>query len=180
MALIEHQSLQLWLALDLMSLKNSGWLEVDIADRYSVSIFWLPRWHDAQEQDGRVKRLSEEERQALLRQLKTKWGQLNAAFQKLPLQLDTLSKHRSKQHIEEQLLQCEADIQLLQWRPVVLVSQTSWAGRILLIAKRHDGKSIKVCWKFSTDIRWMRQQYTPFWLQSTSALNMTIINMSHM
>lgn len=68
-----------------------------------------------------LNQLSEEDRMELLRRLKTKWGVLNAAFQKLPLQLDTPSKQRRKEHLETELAQTEADIQLLQLRPTVLV-----------------------------------------------------------
>lgn len=61
------------------------------------------------------------EKQDLLMQLKRQWGELNAAYQKLPLQLDTPSKKRSKEFLEAQLAQCESDIQLLQLRPQVVI-----------------------------------------------------------
>ena len=65
--------------------------------------------------------LSDADKHTLLRQLKVRWGNLNAAFQKLPLQLDTPSKQRRKEDLELQLAQTEADIQLLQLRPTVMV-----------------------------------------------------------
>ncbi len=65
--------------------------------------------------------MSEADKEELLRQLKRKWGIFNAAFQKLPLQLDTPSKKRAKESLENELAQCEADIQLLQWRPKIMI-----------------------------------------------------------
>lgn len=65
--------------------------------------------------------MPEEEKLSLLRQLKQHWGALNAAYQKLPLQLDTPSKKRSKEFLEGKLAQCESDIQLLQLRPQIVV-----------------------------------------------------------
>lgn len=65
--------------------------------------------------------LPDEEKQSLLKQLKRQWGLLNAAYQKLPLQLDTPSKKLSKELLEHKLEQCEADIQLLQLRPQIIV-----------------------------------------------------------
>jgi len=42
--------------------------------------------------------MSEADKEELLKQLKRKWGMFNAAFQRLPLQLDTPSKKRAKVH----------------------------------------------------------------------------------
>lgn len=75
----------------------------------------------AQEKDAQMIQLQEHERQELLCKLKIQWGILNAAFQRLPLQLDTPSKKRRKERLEEQLAQTEADINLLQLRPKVMV-----------------------------------------------------------
>jgi len=65
--------------------------------------------------------MGEEEKEELLKQLKRKWGIFNAAFQRLPLQLDTPSKKRAKESLESELAQCEADIQLLQWRSKIMI-----------------------------------------------------------
>lgn len=64
-----------------------------------------------------------EEKQALIDQLKGRWEELNADFQKLPLQLDTSSKLRRKNLLEAQLARVEADIQLLQQRKEVIIVQ---------------------------------------------------------
>ena len=74
-----------------------------------------------QEVDAKMTVMPEEDKQNLLKHLKRHWGALNAAYQKLPLQLDTPSKKRSKEFLETKLALCEADIQLLQLRPQVVV-----------------------------------------------------------
>lgn len=74
-----------------------------------------------QEVDAKMTVMPEEDKQNLLKHLKMHWGALNAAYQKLPLQLDTPSKKRSKEFLETKLSQCEADIQLLQLRPQIVV-----------------------------------------------------------
>lgn len=65
--------------------------------------------------------LSTEDKAELTDQLKARWGDLNAAFQKLPLQLDTPSKRRRKEILEAELAQTEADILLLQHHSTVMV-----------------------------------------------------------
>lgn len=67
--------------------------------------------------------LGDAEKQQLLRDLKSRWGIQNSAFQKLPLQLDTATKKRRKEQLELELSQTEADIQLLQLRPCIMVLQ---------------------------------------------------------
>lgn len=74
-----------------------------------------------QERDARMTVMPDEDKQSLLKQLKRQWGALNLAYQKLPLQLDTPSKKQSKELLETRLAQCEADIQLLQLRPQVVI-----------------------------------------------------------
>lgn len=74
-----------------------------------------------QELNGKQMQLSAADKLQLLQQLKTKWGQLNAAFQKLPLQADTPSKLKHKELLETELAQTEADIQLLQLQENVIV-----------------------------------------------------------
>ncbi len=65
--------------------------------------------------------MPEDEKQDLIKKLKRKWGNLNATYQKLPLQLDTPSKRRCKEELERELSQCEADIHMLQARPQVII-----------------------------------------------------------
>ena len=57
--------------------------------------------------------VSKEEREELLRLLKTKWGQLNTQFLRLPFALDTPQRMARKQALEAQLSQIERDIRLL-------------------------------------------------------------------
>ena len=66
-------------------------------------------------------RMSQEERDQLLRQLKTQWGALNSAFQKLPLTVDSPSMLRRRESLEAQLAQTESDIQLIQQRETVMI-----------------------------------------------------------
>lgn len=65
--------------------------------------------------------MSEQERQMLLGHLKIKWSSVNTAYQKLPFTLDTPSKKKKKETLEEQLAAIEKDIQLLSKGEVVLV-----------------------------------------------------------
>ncbi len=74
-----------------------------------------------QEINAKMTVMPDEDKKDLLKRLKRHWGALNAAYQKLPLQLDTPSKKRSKELLETKLAQCEADIQLLQLRPQSIV-----------------------------------------------------------
>lgn len=74
-----------------------------------------------QEQESKATLMKEDDKQDLIQHLKRKWGILNATYQKLPLQMDTPSKKRSKEELERELSQCEADIHLLQSRPQVII-----------------------------------------------------------
>lgn len=74
-----------------------------------------------QELDAVMIPFPDAEKQELLRHLKTRWGVQNSAFQKLPLQLDTATKKRRKEQLELELTQTEADIQLLQLRPGIMI-----------------------------------------------------------
>ncbi|KAK9829958.1 hypothetical protein WJX72_008869 [[Myrmecia] bisecta] len=76
-----------------------------------------------QEQDAHVSQVSEEERQQLLRHLKTKWATVNAAYQKLPFSLDTPAKQKRKENYERQLTDIEKDIRLLERGDTILVLQ---------------------------------------------------------
>lgn len=67
-----------------------------------------------QEQEEQARELPQEEKELLVRLLKTKWQQLNSDFLKLPFSLDTPSKKKRKELYEAQLQQIEKDIWLLQ------------------------------------------------------------------
>ncbi|EIE22734.1 hypothetical protein COCSUDRAFT_16080 [Coccomyxa subellipsoidea C-169] len=67
-----------------------------------------------QEQVEQARELPKEEKDLLVRLLKTKWQQLNSDFLKLPFSLDTPSKKKRKEMYEAQLQQIEKDIWLLQ------------------------------------------------------------------
>ena len=87
--------------------------------QYFSSWQWTVEW--AQDAEARGVAMSKEERAELLALLKGKWGVLNAAFQRLPMTLDTPSKRRRKEVLEAQLAQTEHDIQLLQNAVTVLI-----------------------------------------------------------
>eukprot|EP00899_Mesostigma_viride_P016660 jgi/Mesvir1/24996/Mv16953-RA.1 len=72
-------------------------------------------------QKDTVTRMSEEERQELIRGLKDKWQKINEAYQRLPMTLDTPAKKKRKEEYEAQLIQIDKDIELLS-RRVVLVA----------------------------------------------------------
>ena len=75
-------------------------------------------------QAPKAKQLPEEERQELLRQLKRKWGTVNAVFQTLPVVIDTLSKNKQKEDLSRQLASIERDIRLLSRSPIFVVDDT--------------------------------------------------------
>ncbi len=76
-----------------------------------------------QEKEAHVVQLPEEERQDLLRALKTKWAAVNAAYQRLPFSLDTPAKQKRKEGYERQLTDIEKDIRTLSRSETVLVMQ---------------------------------------------------------
>ena len=79
-----------------------------------------------QEKEAHVIQLPEEERQALLRALKIKWGAVNAAYQRLPFSLDTPAKQKRKEGYERQLTDIEKDIGTLSHSETVLVLQEDY------------------------------------------------------
>ena len=74
-----------------------------------------------QEHDAHVTQMSENERQQLLCDLKTKWATVNTAYQKLPFSLDTPAKMKRNETYEKQLTEIEKDVQLLEHGSTVLV-----------------------------------------------------------
>eukprot|EP00884_Botryococcus_braunii_P000843 jgi/Botrbrau1/1075/Bobra.0076s0040.1 len=76
-----------------------------------------------QEKEAHVVQMPEEERQELLRALKSKWGAVNSAYQRLPFSLDTPAKKKRKEAYERQLNVIEKDIHTLSRSATVLVLQ---------------------------------------------------------
>lgn len=74
-----------------------------------------------QEMPTHVTQLDEVERTELLAHLKTKWGSINTAYQKMTFTLDTPAKQKRKENYEKELLDIEHDIQMLERGDVVLV-----------------------------------------------------------
>jgi len=67
--------------------------------------------------------MTEEERQTLLAQLKAKWDQVNANYQKIThlVLLDTTGQVRRKENFENTLSQLEKDIDRLERASSVLI-----------------------------------------------------------
>lgn len=59
-------------------------------------------------------KLTVEERTELLRHLKTKWADVNKAFQKLTFTLDTPAKKKRKETYESLLAEIEKDIKTIE------------------------------------------------------------------
>jgi len=70
---------------------------------------------------GSVRQMTENERGALVLELKLKWQKVNEAYQKLPFTLDTPMRKMKKEKYEEELTQLEKDIETLS-RKTVLVA----------------------------------------------------------
>ncbi|XP_047468026.1 enkurin [Mugil cephalus] len=67
-----------------------------------------------QREQGAMKHLSDEERQAVLEGLKSNWDKLHHEYQGLSLFIDTLSKKAHKERLEEAMKQLEKDISLFE------------------------------------------------------------------
>lgn len=66
--------------------------------------------------------MAEEERQQLLHHLKTKWAEINSAYQtKLSFVLDTPAKKTRKESYERQLAEIEKDIEMLSRGSTIIV-----------------------------------------------------------
>eukprot|EP00798_Chlamydomonas_sp_ICE-L_P002685 gene2685-12918_t len=70
-----------------------------------------------------VSQLEPTERKQLLRHLKTKWGTVNTAYQKLSFVLDSDMAKQRKEELERQLAEFEKDIKMLERGESVLVVQ---------------------------------------------------------
>jgi hypothetical protein len=72
--------------------------------------------------------MSAEEREQLLRHLKTKWAAVNVEYQKLGFVMDIDSKIKRREAMERQLAEIEKDIRTLERGDVVLIVPDSGAG----------------------------------------------------
>lgn len=72
----------------------------------------------------RMRQMTEEEKAAILADLKTKWASINEMYQKMTFTLDTPAKRTRKERYEDQLAQLEKDIETLS-KKVVMVEDTS-------------------------------------------------------
>ncbi|KAM9333224.1 enkurin [Pholidichthys leucotaenia] len=63
-----------------------------------------------QREQGPLKHLTEEEREAILKGLKEKWNELNYQYQSLSLVTDTISKKAHKERLEKAMKRLEDDI----------------------------------------------------------------------
>lgn len=77
---------------------------------------------EMQDTQGNAQQMSEDERQDLLHHLKTKWAEINQAYQtKLSFVLDTPAKRNRKESYERQLAEIEKDIELLSRGNTIIV-----------------------------------------------------------
>lgn len=65
--------------------------------------------------------MTSEARQNLLCHLKTKWSNVNSAYQKLTFTLDTPTKKKRKETFEQLLMQIEKDIQTIEASECIIV-----------------------------------------------------------
>mmetsp|Transcript_7796 Transcript_7796/g.25902 ORF Transcript_7796/g.25902 Transcript_7796/m.25902 type:complete len:242 (-) Transcript_7796:43-768(-) len=69
---------------------------------------------------GSMRKMSDEERDILVTELKLKWQRVNEAYQKLPFTLDTPMRRMRKEKYEEELTQLEKDIETLSRKTVII------------------------------------------------------------
>ncbi|XP_063372875.1 enkurin [Cydia amplana] len=72
-------------------------------------------------QESLCKQLADEEREKLLKDLKTKWQLKQKAFLQLPMLTDTVPKIMKKVKMEQELQQLEKDIQLVESNPYIYI-----------------------------------------------------------
>ncbi|KPP61375.1 enkurin-like [Scleropages formosus] len=73
-------------------------------------------------QQKAMKHLSEEERETVLRGLKTNWRELHHQYQGLPFVTDTLRKKRRKEMLELDMKQLEKDIDLIERHKLIYIT----------------------------------------------------------
>ncbi|KAM6338992.1 enkurin [Podargus strigoides] len=69
-----------------------------------------------------MKQLPDEERRTLLQGLKKNWDEVYSEFQRLPVNIDTISKKMYKQKLESQLKQLEHDIEVIEKHKVIYIA----------------------------------------------------------
>ncbi|XP_020657183.3 enkurin isoform X1 [Pogona vitticeps] len=69
-----------------------------------------------------MKRLSDEERENLLEDLKKNWEELHQAFQSLSVEIDTIPKKLHKERLETQMKHFEHDIQTIEKHKVIYIA----------------------------------------------------------
>nr|XP_015098747.1 enkurin isoform X1 [Vicugna pacos] len=71
---------------------------------------------------GAIKRVSDEEREAVLQGLKKKWEEVHKEFQSLSVFIDSISKKIRKQKLEEEMKQLEHDIGVFEKHKIIYVA----------------------------------------------------------
>ncbi|NXL88620.1 ENKUR protein, partial [Alectura lathami] len=69
-----------------------------------------------------MKHLSDEERETLLQGLKNNWEEMYHNFQRLPVEIDTVSKKLYKEKLESQMKQLEHDIDVIEKHKVIFIA----------------------------------------------------------
>ncbi|XP_023132226.1 enkurin [Amphiprion ocellaris] len=76
-----------------------------------------------QREQGALRRLPDEERLAVLENLKKDWDKLHHEYQSLPLFIETMSQKAHKVRLEEEMKQLEKDISLFERFKTIYVSK---------------------------------------------------------
>ncbi|KAM4828558.1 enkurin [Thomomys bottae] len=69
-----------------------------------------------------MKRLSDEEREAVLQGLKKNWEEVHREFQSLSVFIDSIPKKTRKQKLEEEMRQLEHDISILEKHKIIYIA----------------------------------------------------------
>lgn len=69
-----------------------------------------------------MKRLSDEEREAVLQGLKKNWEEVHKEFQSLSVFIDSIPKKMRKQKLEEEMKQLEHDIAVLEKHKIIYIA----------------------------------------------------------
>ncbi|NXY84602.1 ENKUR protein, partial [Alcedo cyanopectus] len=72
--------------------------------------------------ESAMKPLSDEERKSILQGLKKNWDEVYHAFQRLPLQVDTIPKKMYKEKLESQMKHLEHDIEVFEKHKVIYIA----------------------------------------------------------
>ncbi|XP_041987090.1 enkurin [Aricia agestis] len=75
--------------------------------------------YEKEHKESLCKLISEQERQALLEDLKINWQRMQKAFLQLPMLTDTIPKIMKKTKMEQELRQLEKDIALIESNPYI-------------------------------------------------------------